>query len=373
LGTQISSVAVKLTSSHFELLLAGAGHAHLGVLRQWARQPQSRPGGRIGLLSADAHAWYSGMLPGLLGGRYTLDECRIELAALCTAANVELVIGQACGLDPQAKQLQLSDGQALHYAYLSLNLGSLPQLPKHCGSGLELLAVKPFSAFIARWQHWQAQPQALAIIGGGAAGVELALALAPQLPAISLLSAGVLLTGHPPALRTRALAHLARAGVSVREQCRIDEVLDKQLLSTGKPAWQGCRAIVASGASALPWLQGSGLACDEQGFVRIGASLQSTSHANIFAVGDCASLAHTPHNGVYAVRQGPLLAANLAALLAGLALQDFQPQRRALALLASGDGGALASWAGLTAEGRWLGRWKNHLDQRFMRRHRLNQ
>lgn len=368
-------MAVKLNpavlSSDFALLLAGAGHAHLGVLRQWASQPQNRPSGRIALLSADAHAWYSGMLPGLLRGRYALDDCRIELAQLCAAAEVELIIGQACGLDPQQQQLQLSDAKALHYGYLSLNLGSLPALPEQSDSALELLAIKPFSAFIARWQHWQEQPQALAIIGGGAAGVELALALASQLPAIDLFSGATLLMGHPQALRQRALAHLARAGVRVHEQCRVDAVLDQQLLSAGQPVWQGTRAIVASGASPLPWLQQSGLGCDEQGFVRISASLQSSSHANVFAVGDCASLAATPHNGVYAVRQGPLLAHNLAACLQGKALKTHQPQRRALALLASGDGGALASWAGITGEGQWLGRWKDYLDQSFMRRHRL--
>lgn len=355
----------------FELLLVGAGHAHLGVLRQWASHPASRPRGQIALLSADAHAWYSGMLPGLLSGRYALDDCRIQLPALCAAANVELITGQACGLTPADKQLQVSDQQSLHYGCLSLNLGSLPQLPKQYGSGLQLLAVKPFSGFIAQWQQWQQQPQALAIVGGGAAGVELALALAPQLPAISLFSASRLLSGHPPALRQRALAHLSRAGVQVREQCRVDEVLDQQLLSAGQVVWHGQRAIVASGASALPWLQRSGVVCDEQGFVRIGATLQSSSHASIFAVGDCASLAHTPHNGVYAVRQGAVLAHNLAAHLQAQPLRTYRPQPRALALLATGDGGALASWAGLTSEGKLLGYWKDRLDQGFMQRHSL--
>jgi pyridine nucleotide-disulfide oxidoreductase family protein len=356
-------------SERFDLLLAGAGHAHLGVLRQWATQPQTSSAGRIGLLSADAHAWYSGMLPGLLSGRYALEQCRISLTELCAKAGVELLLGQACGLSAQNQRLQLADGRQLQYRYLSLNFGSLPQAPKHRGSGLELLPVKPFSAFIARWQHWQPQPQPLAILGGGAAGVELALALAPQLPAVTLFSAGQLLADHPPALRKRALAHLAKAQVVVQEHCHVDAVLDQQLLSQGRAVWQGTRAIIASGASALPWLQASGLACDREGFVSISASLQSSSHPTVLAVGDCASLANTPHNGVYAVRQGPVLAHNLAALIEQRPLRTYQPQRRALALLATGDGGALASWAELTAEGKVFGYWKDYLDQGFMRRH----
>lgn len=358
----------------FDLLLAGAGHAHLGVLRRWA-EPASRPvrpAGRIGLLSADGHAWYSGMLPGLLSGRYQLAECRIELDALCRAAGVELLLGQATGLDSASQQLQLSDGRVLDYNYLSLNLGSQPGLPAQSGSGLELLAVKPFSAFIQGWQRWQAAPQALAIVGGGAAGVELALAVATQVPTVTLLTGNTLLSGHPPALRRRALKHLARQGVTVQEHCPVDAVVGQQLLSSDRVAWQGTRGIVASGASALPWLQGSGLACDAQGFVQINAQLQSSSHPTVFAVGDCASLAQSPHNGVYAVRQGPVLAHNLTALLCGRPLQTFYPQRRALALLATGDGGALASWAGLTGEGPLFGYWKDHLDRGFMQRHRIS-
>ena len=360
-------------SARFDLLLAGAGHAHLGVLRRWAEPSarHSRPTGRIGLLSADGHAWYSGMLPGLLSGRYQLAECRIELDALCRAAGVELLIGQATGLDSASQQLQLSDGRVLDYCYLSLNLGAQPAMPAHFGRGIELLAVKPFSAFIQGWQRWQAAPQALAILGGGAAGVELALALAPQVPALSLLTASRLLAGHPPALRLRALRHLARAGVSVQEHCPVDTALDEQLLCGNRPVWQGQRVIVATGASALPWLASSGLACDAQGFIQINAQLQSTSHPRVCAVGDCASLSHCPHNGVYAVRQGAVLAQNLAALLHGQPLQAFRPQRRALALLATGDGGALASWAGLTCEGSLFGHWKDHLDRGFMQRHRI--
>ena len=357
----------------FDLLLAGAGHAHLGVLRRWAEPSarHSRPTGRIGLLSADGHAWYSGMLPGLLSGRYQLAECRIELDALCRAAGVELLIGQATGLDSASQQLQLSDGRALDYSYLSLNLGSLPALPAQSGSGLELLPVKPFSAFIQGWQRWQAAPQALAILGGGAAGAELALAIAAKVPTVTLLTGSTLLSGHPPALRRRALKHLARRGVRVQEHCPVEAIVYEQLLSHGRSVWQGHRLIVASGASALPWLADSGLACDAQGFVQINPQLQSTSHSNVCAVGDCASLAHSPHNGVYAVRQGPVLAQNLTALLHGQPLQTFRPQRRALALLATGDGGALASWAGLTCEGSLLGHWKDHLDRGFIQRHRI--
>ena len=167
-------------SQDFDLLLAGAGHAHLGVLRHWSEY--GRPPGRIGLLSADTHAWYSGMLPGLLQGRYTLDDCRIELQPLCLAAGVEFICGQASALDAQTQRLEIAGAASLGYRQLSLNLGALPLLPTQHGNGMELLAVKPFGRFIQRWQDWHRQPQALAILGGGAAGVELALVSEAPVP-----------------------------------------------------------------------------------------------------------------------------------------------------------------------------------------------
>ena len=351
-----------------DLLLAGAGHVHLGVLRLW-RDRAKRPEGRIALVSDGPFAWYSGTLPGLLAGRYRPEQCRVPLQPLCEAAGITLIEGRLVGLGPSARGVTLADGRHLSATWLSLNLGSLPK-PLPCRQArLELLPVKPFAAFTEVWQRWQGEPEPLAIIGGGAAGVELALALAPRVPELTLLGAGQLLDGHPPALRKRALRHLARAGVRVQEQAAIDAIEGDALLSEGVVIWRGPRAILATGAAPLPWLSEAGLAVDERGFVCIAATLQSLSHPQVFASGDCASLPATPRNGVYAVRQGPVLAANLRAALLGEPFRHFVPQRHALALLADGQGGALMSWAGLTAEGRLLGLWKDRLDQGFIHRH----
>ncbi|MCQ4347207.1 FAD-dependent oxidoreductase [Pseudomonas stutzeri] len=355
-----------------DLLLVGAGHVHLGVLRLWAAG--GRPPGRIVLLSPEDAAWYSGMLPGLLAGRYALAECRIPLAPLCAAAGVDWRQAAATALEADAGTLQLDGGERLAARWLSLDVGAPPRLPEQDGAGMELLAVKPFPAFVARWRAWQDAPAPLAILGGGAAGVELALALARRVPALTLLAAGELLGGHPPGLRRRALRHLRAAGVELREHCPVARIRGTTLLDPdGRPAWQGPRLLVASGARPLPWLRRSALAGDRDGFVAVAPSLRSLSHPQVFASGDCAGLAGVPHNGVHAVRQGPLLADNLARALGGLPLADYRAQRHSLALLADGQGGALLSWAGWSAEGRWCGLWKDWLDRRFVCRHRLGE
>lgn len=356
--------------THYDLLLLGAGHAHLGVLRRWALN--ERPPGRIALLSPTYEAWYSGMLPGLLAARFAAADCQVELQPLCRAAKVELIVERAVGLTVAQRQVQLGDGRTLEAGWLSLNVGAEVARPPQQGEAMHLLAVKPFAEFLAGWRSWQAEPQPLAILGGGAAGVELALALAERVPALALFCAEALLAGHAAGLRLRALGHLRQRRVQVREHCPISGIAGDCLLSGDKPVWRGTRLLLASGAQALPWLAQSGLDCDQGGFVRIAPSLQSLSHPQIFAVGDCASLPGARKSGVYSVRQAPVLAANLNAVLRGLPLRAYRPQRQSLALLATGDGGALLGWREWSAGGQFCGRWKDYLDRGFIRRHRLS-
>ncbi len=354
---------------HYDLLLLGAGHAHLGVLRRWALV--ERPPGRIALLSPGPAAWYSGMLPGLLAGRHQPADCQVELPALCRAAKVELILAPVAGLSAAQQRVQLANGRSLSASWLSLNIGAQIATPPQQGDAMQLLAVKPFAEFLEGWQRWQAEPQPLAILGGGAAGVELALALAGKVPQLSLFCAGHLLDGLSAGVRLRALGHLRQRGVWVREDCPISRIQDDHLLSGDEPVWRGQRLLLASGAAAWPWLAHSGLACDERGFVLVAPTLQSYSQPRIFATGDCASLPGARKSGVYAVRQGPVLAANLNAALRDLPLSRYHPQRHSLVLLATGDGGALLDWYGHSAGGQLYGRWKDWLDKGFIRRHSL--
>jgi NADH dehydrogenase FAD-containing subunit len=353
----------------YDLLLIGAGHAHLGVLRRWALV--ERPPGRIALVSAGPVAWYSGMLPGLLAGRHSAVDCQVELQSLCRAAKVELIISAVEGLSAAQQHVQLSDGRTLNASWLSLNVGAQVSAPSQWGEGMQVLAVKPFAEFIDGWQHWQSAPQPMAILGGGAAGVELALAIAGKVPQLALFSAGHLLDGLSAGLRLRALGHLHQRGVWVREDCPISGIEEDRLFSGDAPVWRGSRLLLASGAKAFAWPAHSGLGCDEHGFVLIAPTLQSYTHPTIFAVGDCASLPGARKSGVYAVRQGPVLATNLNAALRGLPLKRYRPQRQSLALLATGDGGALLDWHDYSAGGQLFGRWKDFLDKGFIKRHRF--
>lgn len=351
------------------LVLLGGGHAHVVALRSWLDQQRKPPAGTL-LISPDRYGWYSGMMPGLLAGRYRVGDCRIDLTTLCEACGVELRIDTATGLDADSQTLRFESGKAVRTELLSMNIGSVPPLPDITDSVVEVLPAKPFSVSVAAWQRWReaGAPRRIAVLGGGAAAFELAMALNSSLrdSRVCIVSGSALLDGHHQNVQRRARQLLARYGIDLMEHSHVTRIRGDALLAGDTAIGNANAVIVATGAGAFDWPKQSGLACQD-GFVRIDATLRSISHRTLFATGDCAALPCTPHAGVYAVRQGRILAANLTAALNGQPMKRYHPQRRALALLSTGDGQALLSYAGLAAHNRLIGRWKDHLDTSFIR------
>ncbi len=364
-----------MTTPVSPLVLAGAGHAHLVAMSRWIDRDYRVPQGAM-LISPTPRAWYSGMMPGLLAGRFTEEQCAVELAPLCQACGLELVIGEIAHLDANAQVLTLQGGRMQGYEHLSLNVGSVPPQPRCADYSVVMVPAKPFAPFANQWQAWQKESGAmeLTILGGGPAAFELTLALHQSLPKarIALICGGGLLAGLAPEAARQGRNLLVERGIALTEHMRVERASGGWLMSESHRIQKTSALVIATGAAPHPWQASSGLECDASGFVRINARLQSVSHPQVLASGDCASLPDTPHSGVFAVRQGASLEKNLPALLAGEPLAEYQPQPRALVLMATADGGALMSYGRWAAGGRLVGMWKDHLDLGFMRRHRLN-
>lgn len=358
------------------LLLLGGGHSHVHVLADLARRPL--PGTRVTLVTPYANLLYSGMLPGWVAGRFGIESCRIALQPLVQAAGVTLVEGAATALDAGQRKLSLANGQVLGYDVLSVNTGPMMDRDVIAGAREHALFLRPLEHFMPLWERvveLAAQRElALVVIGGGAAGVELALAIERRLgdrARVNLVT-GVpgLLPGVAAGARRRASACLRQRRISVLESDAMAITATQVMLANGSRL--DCDApIVAVGTGAPAWLRGSGLALDEAGFIQTGPSLQSLSHPEVFAAGDVAVRpdAPRPHSGVFAVRAGPPLARNLRRYLRGAQLRRHRPQARALYLLSCADGTAIGHWGPLSWGGRWAGRWKDRLDRRFVARY----
>jgi pyridine nucleotide-disulfide oxidoreductase family protein len=357
------------------LLLAGGGHAHVFVLRELARRRV--PGLEVMLVTPHERQLYSGMLPGWIAGHYALDELSIPLRPLAHAAGAVLLPHRIAELYPEIRHVRTEPGLTLEYDLLSIATGS--DIATHAIVGQQwALPLRPIENFVARWSALaprvaEADRPRVTIIGAGAGGVEVALAIAHAMrPAgngtqVQLVTGGVVLPGHGDGARTRALAELTRSQVRVLDSMAVRVDSDHVDLADGG-SLPSDLTLLACGACAPPWLQSSGLALDEQGFLAVDGFLRSTSHDNVFGAGDIASIVGEPRarSGVYAVRAGPPLAKNLIRRAQGKSLRSYTPQRSALYLLATGPKNAIASWGGLAWQGDWLWRWKDRIDRGFI-------
>lgn len=363
-------------------MLLGGGHSHLFVLEGLAGH--QLPNVETTLVSLDRRHAYSGMVPGMIGGRYDAASLSFDLPAICRRAGARFIQAEATAIETASRRLVLGDGQTLAYDVLSIAVGStveggdLPGVAEHArrvkpiGRALELVPALERLAAAGRIP-------AAVVVGGGAAGVEVALGLRARLRLLDqrdgkvtlVESADRLLGGRMPAAEPLARRALAVNGVDALLGIAVDRV-GPDSIEIGATHLPADVVVWATGARATILLRSSGLANDRRGFVLVNDHLQSVSHPEVFAAGDAASLERfpdTPKAGVYAVREGPILWANLQAALSGRALpRHYRPQPRFLALLNTGDGRAILSYGRLALWSRTWMRLKDRIDIGFMRR-----
>jgi selenide,water dikinase len=361
------------------ILLAGGGHSHVEVLRQFARRRDTLVA--LTLVSPEPALVYTGMLPGLVAGHYALADAQIALAPLAQRADARFIADRVVALDPYTKTATLYSGAREPFDVVSIDVGSTPDLSIPGARGTAL-AVKPVTPFLAAWNAIQADAAAgrvhtIAVVGGGVGGVELLLAAQFRLrtvmegaaPRFALITDQLSIVPQQPATVRAVLGRiLVERGVVLHLRSSAVAVEPGTIIVAPGRRIAADRIVWAISAAAQPWMAASGLACDERGFVLVDDHLRSTSHPFVFAVGDCATQFEHPRpkSGVFAVRQGPPLAANLRRVAHDIPLRTFVPQRHALALISTGGKHALGSRGPFTVEGDWVWRWKDRIDRRFV-------
>jgi selenide,water dikinase len=354
-----------------DIVLLGAGHAHVEVLRRFALKPE--PGVRLTVISPEPETPYSAMLLGLIRGDYSFDQAHIDLTPLAAMARARLILAEATAFDPQTRTVIIPGRPAVAFDILSIDIGGLSDRPDHQGIG-----VKPTGRFLAELEQLVMSLPAgarIAVIGGGPTDSELALALARRLAGhlrLTLVStAPDAAPGAPASVHRVVRQALVEAGVELVFAVTASFLRNGRLGLSDGSSIDADAAIWATGVLGPPILAASGVSCDEAGCIRVSRTLRSVSHDFIFAAGDCASVeeAHRPNPDAGATRAGAALAGNLRRAVRGRQLRPWRRQKDPLAILGLGDGRAVA-WCGpIAIQGHLIWRLKDQLDRTWMRKY----
>lgn len=376
-----------------DLVLIGGGHAHVYVLKSLAMNPCE--GARVTLIAKDLHTPYSGMLPGLVAGHYSWEETHVDLEPICRSGNFRIIHDEAVGIDHANKRVLMRSGRpGARFDVCSVDVGITPRASDVAGANEHATPVKPIFGFNARWEAMLARVLEggkkcdVCVVGGGAGGAELALSmryrmreelkkrgLDENLAAFTLVTRGKLMPSHAKGVRKTFLKVFDEVGVRVIEDDGVARAESKTLVLQSGREINADECIWCTQAGAAKWLKEStDLALDDDGFIAVNATLESTSHQHVFAAGDVANvLKHPrPKAGVFAVRQGPPLDKNIRRALLGKSLVDFTPQKLFLGLITIGGKSAVLSYGnyafgGIGPVGERLWRWKDKIDRKWMK------
>jgi selenide,water dikinase len=376
-----------------DLVLIGAGHTNLHVVRMWRMRPI--PDVRLTVVSPFGRATYSGMLPGTLAGLYQPDEMDIDLYRFAKSCGARLIVDEVIGFEPEIRRVLLADRPPVRYDVASIGIGSVPGQRELWAGNRAVLSIKPMATFRARFERRLADVTGenvgsdaavpketkvrIVVVGAGAGGTEVSFGLDAWLRGRGIDVQIAVVDGNSEILASYAAGTIARArrefarrGISLHLGRRVTEIqrdTTPTVLFEDGTALPADIVIWATVAAPPTVLANFRLPKTGDGFLAVRPTLQTVADFPVFGVGDTASIIghRLPKAGVYAVREGPVLWENLQRIFSDRELVPYEPQRGFLSLLATGDGRAIAEYKGLSGHGRWAWKWKDHIDRKFMR------
>ena len=376
---QNTSQQTSVTDRH--IVLIGGGHTHALFMKRWQQHPI--PKCQVTLISDQLHSPYSGMLPGLIAGHYGFSDVHIDLETLCQKSNIRFIQQRVVGLDVNNQSVKLNDNSEVPYDLTSINIGSSPSVTIP-GAQEHATPVKPISQF---WQRWneiltelkqEKAGKTLTVIGAGAGGLELILALQHRLQQddipgqheFQLITQNeTILPRFPQKLRRRVEKILQHKHIAVSTNTSVRQINAGLIETNQEENLASDFNFLCIDAAPASWPKESELPVDHRGFIEITNQLQVVGFNNVFAVGDIAQQVHHPRPkaGVFAVRQAPFLYRNITNTLEGKPLRKYIPQSHFLSLLSTGDKYAIGSKRQLILQGRWAWYYKDWIDRQFMK------
>ncbi len=363
-----------------DLLLVGAGHAHLTILKNL--RVFSGSGHHVTVINAGKYHYYSGMGPGMLSETYAPGDIRFHVEKMVTDQGGNFIQDKFVGISPQKQTIQTQSGKSIPYDVISFNIGSyvpFPDMKKSLREEKFVFPVKPIENLLMAKNKilslLKRKKPAVLVVGGGAAGVEIAAnvcALADKHKKavdITLVTGEKLLNRFNEPFRAKAKAVLKKYRINLLEQAKVDTLLNQcARLNTGVNVSFDI-AFWAAGILPSSSLKNSGLPTGADGGLMVNEYLQCVSFPNIFGGGDCISFQgqNLDKVGVYAVRQNPVLFENLKNFLDKKPLKPFVPQNDYMVIFNMGNNEGILKWKNFTYRGKGAFCIKNFIDQRFMK------
>ena len=359
------------------LVVVGAGHAHLTVLKNLKEFKES--GHRVTVVSSSPRHYYSGMGPGMLSGIYRPEEIWFNVKKMSEDRGADFVEDNVVKIRPQEKKIDLHSGNEISYDVLSLNTGSYVPAKEAMPADESVFTVKPIEKLLMARRRiiedLQDKDLKITVVGGGPTGVEVAGNLERLAKnesgrcRITLVAGTRLLSEFKSSVRKHALKSLTSRHVRVIEGARVAVVKDRKTELSNGDVLENDYVFMAVGVKPSSLFIDSGLPAGQDGGMLVNKFLQSVAYPELFGGGDCISFEPRPlaKVGVYAVRQNPILLHNLLNTLNGGALQEFVPQDTFLLALNMGDGTAVVRWHSLIWGGPLGFVLKNYIDRKFMK------
>jgi NADH:ubiquinone reductase (H+-translocating) len=326
------------------VVVVGAGFAGGSFLRNLPA-PLRRPGETLLVDRREEHEFVP-LIHEVAVGRVHPNSTLTPTTPNGTAPTYGYLKADATGVDPDNKTLRTSAGD-VRYRYLVLAPGSIAASPpdglaEHFHTFWSLsdaLALR--SSLNAAWKgalRGELQPGGLtvAIVGGGATGVELAAEIAALFdylrkrsarspstrPRVMLLEATEhLMTWLDPYFHEVALEELTRLGVEVRLHAPVTHADVEGVEAGGEKLQAGIR-VWAAGVSANPLARGLPGEHDGSWRARVDEHLTLPGYPEVYVLGDCSFYEHPrlgplPPTASVAVQQGPYAARDVARRLRG--------------------------------------------------------
>ncbi|KGP72349.1 FAD-dependent oxidoreductase [Pontibacillus yanchengensis] len=357
-----------------QLILVGAGHAHLHIIKQWIDHAIDEV--ELTLLSPNEYQYYSGMFSGYTEGLYNIEDIRINVESLAEQAGATFYKEAVMSVDGAQKILLTDKGKVLSYDAVSFDIGSLTAHTELPGVKEYAKRIKPNYHFPDMIKEMQESSNPV-IVGGGVAGTELALSLQAyrqkqnnQDPVTLISSSDYLLESQSQQASNKIEQIVRQREIFAHTGKKVREINSDHIITETNEKINYDDVMWLAGPKAPDLFRVSNLPIDQEGYLQVESTLQVKAYPSIFGAGDCVTLTNAPNlpkNGVFAIKQAPVLWDNLKGFLTESDGQHYKPQKHYLAIMSIGHKEGLFLYGSWAFKGKWAWKLKHYIDQKFIR------